>query len=312
MTYDNSRLNREIGRYLESRRHEGLSEKYVREQERLLRHFRIFCGGQGVNAPTRVTLELLRTWVLRFDYMSVVYQKHILVALRSFLKFAGRPLALEVRVKLRGTSRSHIRWVSNERLANIFASPMRPQTAVMVHLGFLMLLRRCEIVRVRWDEAEEALRSNYLGIHGKGFKPRQVQLHPDVREVLLEYMKTDPKRKDPELLLGFGPSRADDLLQEFWRSNQLVRFSFHDMRRTGAANYFEAKDEHGNSSVPVAVISKMMGHKDEAQTLEYIGIDLRQQEKAMECVRVSKIVSFKTGPSDPLLDRGVILEAPGL
>jgi hypothetical protein len=56
----------------------------------------------------------------------------------------------------------------------------------------------------------------------------------------------------------------------------------------------------------------MMGHKDEAQTLEYIGIDLRQQEKAMESVRVSKIVSFKTGSSDPLLERGVILEGPGL
>jgi len=296
--YDNSRLSREIARYVGSLRQGGLTEKYVREQERLLRHFRAICTDHDINAPTKITLELLRTWTVRFDFMSATYQKHILVTLRSFLKFVESPLAFEFKMKLTGTSRTHVRWVSEERLRKIFDSAMKPQTAVMIHLGFLMLLRRCEIIRIRWDEAERSLRDSYLTVHGKGYKSRSVHLHPDVREVLLEYMKLNPKRKDPELLLGFGKSRADDLLEEFCRDNQLEPFAFHDMRRTGATNYFEAKDERGNTAVPVPVISRMMGHKDEAQTLEYIGNDLRQMQKAMECVRVSKI---RTSPPKPAL-----------
>ena len=287
--YDNSRLSREIARYVWSLRQGGLTEKYVREQARLLGHFRTYCRDNGINAPTKITNELLRSWVVRFDYMSAIYQKHILVALRSFLKFTGSRLAFEFKVKLTGTSRTHVRWVSEERLGKIFDAPMKPQTAVMIHLGFLMLLRRCEIIRIRWDEAEKSLRDNYLTVHGKGYKSRSVQLHPDVREVLLEYMRLNPKRRDPKLLLGFGKSRADDLLEEFCRDNELEPFAFHDMRRTGATSYFDAEDDLGNRKIPIAVISRMMGHKDEAQTLEYIGNDLRQMQKAMECVRVSKI-----------------------
>jgi len=296
--YDNSRLSREIARYVGSLRQGGLTEKYVREQERLLRRFRRFCKERCVNAPRSIDLDLVKEWVLGFDYKSVTWQKIMLVATRGFLKFVRNPVALDLKIRLTGTSRTHIRWVSDEQLTKIFESPMKPQVAVMIHLGFLMLLRRCETLRIRWCEAEDALKNNYLLVHGKGYRSRPVQLHPDVREVLLEYMKMNPRRRNPDLLLGFGKARADDLLEEFWRDNELERFSFHDMRRTGAANYFEAKDERGNTAVPVAVISKMMGHKDEAQTLEYIGVDLRQMQRAMECVRVSKI---RTSPLKPAL-----------
>ncbi len=286
MNESNTRLGRAINSYLTHLRAEDLSEKYVKEQARQLKHFRQRCSEHGIHAPSRIPLELVREHLLRLDGMSITYQKQTTVALRSFLKFCNHPASINLRVKMSGTARTRIRWLTDDQFKRIFASPMRPQVAVMVYLGCLMGLRMCEILRIRWDEANDALINSVLQVHGKGYKARPVPLHPDVREVLMHYMGLNPPRRDPELLLGFKKSRAETLLARFSKDNGLEHFSFHDMRRTCALHWFDAKDEHGARLLEIETISEIMGHQDLSTTKAYIGVNLRHMARAMSAYRV--------------------------
>lgn len=283
-----SRFVREISRYIRHLRQEGLTEKYVLEQARTLRHFRRHCEDHGINAPSLITSELAKEYLLRFDGKSCVYQKVTTVILRNFLRFCGHPAAFHMKVKMSGTVRTRVHWLSEDQVGRIFASPMRPQVAVMVHLALLMGLRMCEILRIRWDEANDALISGVLQVHGKGYKARPVPLHPDAREVLAEYMMTNPKRKDPDLLLGFKKSRAEDLLKQFISDSGLENFAFHDMRRTCALQWFEAKDDHGERLLDLETIGEILGHADLSTTKDYIGVNLRHMMKAMSCYRTAR------------------------
>ena len=288
MTEANSRFSRQISRYLRHLDEADLSPKYIKEQARTLRHFRDHCREHGINAPSLITAELVREHLHRLEGMSCVYQKTSLVILRGFLKFCDHPASINLRVKMTGTARTRVRWLTDDQFKRIFASPMRPQVAVMIYLGCLMGLRMCEILRIRWDEANDALISGILQVHGKGFQPRPVPLHPDTREVLAEYMRTNPKRKDPELLLGFKKSRAEDLLKQFISDNGLETFAFHDMRRTCAQQWYEAMDEHGQRRLDLATIGEILGHADEATTRKYIDVNLRHMTKAMSCYRIAR------------------------
>lgn len=282
---DRSRLTREMNQYIHSLRQEGLTEKYVLEQARILKRFRALCRESGVNAPGRISLELVKEFLLGFDHMSVTWQKTVLVTIKGFLTHAKHPAALGIRMRMTGTSRTRIRWLSDEHIGRIFQARMKPATAVMIHLGLLMGLRMCEILRIRWTEAENALAVGFLQVHGKGYRARPVPLHPDVHIVLAKYMATNPTRRDKDLLLGFGKSRAEDLLEEFVQGNQLNHFSFHDMRRTCALKWFEARDKNGQRLVELETISEILGHSDLRTTKQYIGVNLRHMMNAMRCIR---------------------------
>lgn len=287
--YDNSRIAREIARYVEHLRQGGLSEKYIREQARVLRKFKEHCQEQGVTTPRRITAELARSFLLELDGMSVTWQKTVTVTLRGFLRFCKHPAAMELRVRLSGTARTRVTWLSEEQVARIFEAPMKPAVAVMIHLGLLMGLRMCEILRVRLDEAQQAARAGTLIVHGKGSRPRSVPLHPDTRAILLEYLKLDPPRRRPELLLGFQKSRAEDLLKQFVDLNGLDSFAFHTMRRTAGRMWWEAKDEQGQRLVATEVVSEILGHRSTDTTRIYLGIDLTDMSKAMACYRVARV-----------------------
>lgn len=294
--YDQSRLHRAVNAYLGSLAQGGLTEKYVREQRYLLRRFEEHCRAHGVRSPGRITPEVSREFVLKFDGMSVTWQKTVIVTVRGLLKFCKNPAAMDLKVKLTGTSRTKIRWLSEEQLRRTFDGVMKPSVAVMVHLGLLMGLRMCEILRIRQDEAQAAIRSGMLVVHSKGRTTRLVPLHPDARDVLTAYLTLDLPRRNPELLLGFGKSRAEDLLGQFQEDNEIEHYSFHDMRRTCALKWFEARDDQGRRMVEPEVISTLLGHRDPAQTKEYIGLNLYHLQQAMACYRVTR---WRTAPDRP-------------
>ncbi len=285
---EHSRLSREIVRYTKQLRQEGLTEKYVLEQTRILRHFQEFCAERAIRAPSLITSELAKEFLLRLDGMSVTYQKMTTTTLRGFLRFAEHPAAHNLKVKMSGTSRTRIRWLTEEQVGKIFAARGRPVTEVMICFGLLMGLRMCEMLRVKWNEANDALSTGNLQVHGKGHRPRPVPLHPDAREALVRYMVSNPKRKDPELLLGFQKSRAEDLLNEFIEDNGLEHFAFHDMRRTCATMWAEMKDEQGIRIAEIESISEVLGHQDIRTTKKYISVNLRTMVKAMSCYRIAR------------------------
>lgn len=285
---EHSRLSREVSQYIRHVRQEGLTEKYVLEQARILRHFQEFCGERGVRAPSLITAELGKEFLRRLDGMSITYQKQMTVTLRRFLQFCRHPAALDVKVRMSGTTRTRVRWLSEEQVEKIFESPMKPVTEVMICLGLLMALRMCEMLRITWDEANDALTTGYLQVHGKGYKARPVPLHLDTREALVRYMTSNPKRKDPALLLGFKKSRAEDLLNEFIEDNGLDHFAFHDMRRTCATQWSEATDERGVRLAELEPISEILGHSDIRTTQKYISVNLRKMTKVMSCYRIAR------------------------
>jgi len=292
--YDQNRLSRTVGLYLRSLAQGELTEKYIREQRRILKRFRNHCYAHGVRSPRAITPEIAREFLLQLDGLSVTWQKTVAVAVRSFLKFAGNPAALNLKVKMKGTSRTTVRWLSSTEIDRIFATPMKPATAVMVYLGLLMGLRMCEILRVSRVEAEAAVRTSTLQVHGKGFKARQVPVHPDMMEVLKDYLKLDlPRRgRNPDLLLGFGKARAEDLLDQLEESSGVEICGFHTLRRTCGRQWWLAKDDSGRPMVETEVISELLGHKDTSMTRVYLGIDLQDMRKAMACYKVARGCTF--------------------
>ncbi|HEX9907885.1 MAG TPA: hypothetical protein VGB78_05390, partial [Thermoplasmata archaeon] len=230
-----TRLGRSISLYLRDLESKGLSEKYVLEQGRLLRLFRKFCQDRGANAPTRITPEIVREWVLGFDDKSATYQRTVEVTLRAFLKFVKNESYLQVKVKLRGHGRIRVDWLTPNETEEVLGTPMTPIEALMIRGGLLQGLRRCEIMRMTIKDAQKALGTSVLSVKGKGGKGRPVPLHKGFAEALKAYLDRIPEVGLEDPVISVSEDWAAELVVRFsLRFGR--RFSTHTLRRTFGRN----------------------------------------------------------------------------
>jgi len=259
--------------YIRKRRDEGLSEKYVREQARILGLFRKFCHDRGVNAPARLSSELVKEWVLRFDNMSAIYQKHILVTFRTYLKFIRNDAHLDLRMRLLGHSRQRVDWLTPLETEQVLDTPMTALEAVLIRAGLLQGLRRVEILRMTVEDAQKAVETGVLGVKGKGGRARSVPLHKGFGEALRARLDRLPVAEPARPLVPFSEDWAAELVVRFsLRFGR--RFTTHTLRRTFGRNLWLR-------GIPIETISELMGHSSTDTTRLYLGLNISDMRKAI-------------------------------
>jgi site-specific recombinase XerD len=161
----------------------------------------------------------------------------------------------------------------------------RAITVLMWGLG----LRCCELLHLTPQDVDWQ-RMN-LRIYGKGRKERVMPLAEALSHPLLQYLTFErPRTADPQLFVVLkGPHRGQAMgyatLRKIFRyhrlTTQITCANPHRFRHTFGANMTRCR-------VPLAVLSRMMGHASAQTTLRYIELDdedIRQEyDRAMRAL----------------------------
>jgi integrase len=111
---------------------------------------------------------------------------------------------------------------------------------------------------------------------------KKIRLNSKIRPVLTEYVEYYELKDDDYLFFSFNdPSRAIDRIRAYVILRKAAvyagveNFGTHSMRKTLAYNvYTKTKD--------LALVMKMLNHKDPDHTLRYIGVDQHNIDSAYE------------------------------
>lgn len=217
-------------------------------------------------------------------------------ALRRITLHYNNPVAARMKIRWPHDNRPNVDWLTMEQAQGLLDHPKTPNQDLITHLELCMGLRRCEVARLTVDSIQAA----HIDVTGKGpmgGKPRIVPFHPRTADVIARYIKYrnalisaayarfPATTVVPSTLLIWERAGRLHSYSEHKLSgldNQLrvlsdelgFKFSNHTLRRTfGRVMY--------RSGVPVATISKLLGHEDTVTTLRYIGVDLDDMESAM-------------------------------
>ena len=269
----NSRLSRTISLYVKQLRSQGLTEKWVMHQDRLLRLFGKHCREHGVHAPTLISPELVKEWILRFDNMSKSYQNQVLVTLRTYLRFIKNPAYMNMKVRLVGRGRQRVDWLTPSETEEILGVPMTALEALVIRAGLLQGLRRIETLRMTVEDARRAMETGALSVKGKGGKNRVIPLHKGFAEAIRAYLDRLPDAGREDMLIP---------LSEGWVAEIVVRFSLrfgrrfttHTLRRTFGRNLWLR-------GIPIETISELMGHSSTDTTRLYLGLNISDMRKAI-------------------------------
>lgn len=275
MTYRDTRLRRDVGKYLQHMCDTSLSKEYVDASRRILRHFREHCEGYGVKCVSNVTAEIAQSFHEKYADKSGGHRRHIYAVTRGFLLFCENSNALKFKLRVRGYSRQRIDWLTPIETEAVLAAPMTAREAVMIRAGLLQGMRRIEIWRLTVSIAEQALRSaeRSLRINGKGGKIREIPLHPGFAEALKAYLDQYPERLGNDRLIPIGKEQMANNVVEFsLRFGR--RFSTHTLRRTFGRNLWLR-------GIPIETISELMGHASTDMTRLYLGLNLSDMRKAI-------------------------------
>lgn len=228
--------------------------------------------------------------------------------LNLILRYYNNNVLQRMRMHLRPQERVHVRWLSDREIEIIrkTAERMGPQYSIRVHLGLDLLLRKIEMYRLNiTDFVKERGRHGRIYVLGKGRyggKPSMIPFHPYTEYYLEDYIKWRKEMifkakecgepiRDPSAFLvwyrpGMGVGREGyttmdnrlvsimkemnkDLPEEEW-----VRFSYHDLRRTGARLYWE-------QGWNLVEIQHLLRHEKIETTITYLGLKFDIVENAL-------------------------------
>ena len=134
--------------------------------------------------------------------------------------------------------------------------------------------RRGEIVRLRWSE----IQADGLVLANSKTGPRRVPLNAQARRILDHQLRTESPFVFPSPL---DPSRPRSCTLSIWdRVREEVGIEdvrLHDLRHTHASHAVM-------NGVPVAVVSRMLGHSNVRMTLRYAHLGDREIEAEAECI----------------------------
>ena len=162
------------------------------------------------------------------------------------------------------------------------------QQAEIIRLLLLTGCRKGEIVHLRWSEANE----ESLHLMDSKTGPRTVVLNAQARAVLARQPRTGSAYVFPSLT-DSSQSRSDEL--SLWRKvRQEARIEdvrLHDLRHTFASHAVM-------QSVPLPVVSRLLGHAQARMTLRYAHVSDRETEAAAERIGCA-IATLMSEPAHP-------------
>jgi len=282
--YDNSRLRREIGQYLQSLKNQGLTNRYVTQNKVTLMAFLEHCKENEIGCSVRVNAETILSFLRKYEGYSASYQKHQQSVLRNFLKDNGNIAMISMKINIRGTSRTNVDWLSPEESQRIFETTMNPRQSVLIGAGLMQGMRRIETLRMTVGDTKNAIRSGILRIRGKGHKERCIPIHEEFRGTLERYLILSEGKDDNAPLLGIGRTQSENDLAEFCERYGRT-FGFHTLRRTFGRNLWLREQK-------IETISELLGHSSTDMTRKYLGLNLSDMSKALACYKIARTCTY--------------------
>ena len=228
--------------------------------------------------------------------------------LNLILRYYDNDVLQRMRVHLRPQERVHVRWLTDYEIEEIRKAAQRlgPQYEIRIHLGLDILLRKIEMFRLNVTDFVTGRngrgRIYVLGKGRYGGKPSVIPFHPDTEYYLEKYLLWREKQitraenrgekvKDPSAFLvwyrpGMGVDREHyttmdnkliDIMKEMNKDipkEKEIRFSYHDLRRTGARVYWE-------QGWNLVEIQHLLRHEKIETTVTYLGLKFDIVEKAL-------------------------------
>ena len=286
--YWNSRMNREVAKYLRKLVEEAYTERYIAQHRHTLSFFQRHCMERGIGTVSKVDSETALSFLNKYTSYSASYQAKHWVVVRRFLAEYENPALIRVRPRIHGTARTRVDWLTMEECESVFHTPMTPKESLLIGAGLLQGLRRIETLRMTVKDAKDALRTSILRVRGKGGKERAIPLQDEFCVILRAYLTwSDPERDDIPML-KMGRSYSETLLQRFCgRFGR--KFTFHTMRRSFGRNLWLL-------AVPIETISELLGHSSIDMTRKYLGIDQSDMRKALSCYKIARTCTISETP----------------
>jgi integrase len=266
-----------ISNYLESRA--TLSENSLKAYEYALTRFSKETGIQFV----QVKEKNVAAWINNFEYKET--RKTYLTILRTFYDWLiKRKLTEEnpcVDIKIRNGLKKKQNYMSQEDLDKILSqcSGLRERTIIL----FLWYtgVRSKEFVNIKISDVDFDNEILNIRISKTSTGQRKIDIHPNLKPVLREYMKVSDKIRseksidNPYLFLTkFGSKFQLRTLQHLISKLQInlpFNYGAHDFRRAFVTNvYFATKD--------IVLAQELAGHTSIETTRKYILDDPRMRD----------------------------------
>ena len=135
---------------------------------------------------------LLTIWKSREVQQNTIIWK--LNHLNLILKYYNNEILRQLNLNLKPIERSHARWIPREIMDEIFevAEELGPQYAIRIHLGYDLLLRKSEILRLKMRDfkftSSEDGEIHVLGKGRHGGKPATLPFAPDTPRYLKPHL----------------------------------------------------------------------------------------------------------------------------
>lgn len=286
--YANSRLRREISRYLQGLRNEGLTTRYISQHKATLLSFLAHCERQGVRTVNQVDTQTALSFFNQWTTYSASYQEKHWCILRRFLAEYENTALIKVKPKVHGTARTRVDWLTLEECQAVLETPMTQEQELLITAGLLQGLRRVETLRMTVRDARDGLRTGTLRIRGKAGKERAIPVHDQFVFVLQTYLTWLEPETEDRPLLSMGRTATEERLAEFCRRHGR-KFTFHTLRRSFGRNLWL-------NGVPVETISELLGHSSTDMTRKYLGLNLTDMRKAMSCYTIARTCTSTAKP----------------
>lgn len=197
----------------------GRSMNTAKNYDHYLRSFCSFAKEKGIEAPEKITEEIVRQYHLSLNRANLgkKTQNYYLIALRSFLKYMAKrnitSLAPE-KVDLAKTDERQIVFLENEELESLISQPdlatiQGRRDKAILNLLFSTGLRVSELAGLKKTDVN--LEKSEFSVKGKGGKVRVVFMDHEAKESLRRYL--DGRHDKSEFLfISYGHSNTDNRL----------------------------------------------------------------------------------------------------
>lgn len=237
---------------------------YSHNVKKFLNHF------SNYREPKEIPNNEIKQYLLSFNTLNT--RKQNLCALKRFYELTVRMPKKVKRIPYPKKMKSLPRVIESEHLKETILSITNLKHKALLALGYSCALRRSEVINLRMDCIDRK-RMLILIKNAKGNKDRYVPLSKNLLEILELYAR----KYKPQIYLFNGQF---DLQYSESSYNKVVKkylgnqYSTHSLRHSGATAMHE-------SGTDLAMIQKLLGHKNLETTMVYTHISQKAIQKVV-------------------------------